>query len=126
VLAMRELRERAWQRQDGICAVTGLPLDWERDDLHHRLAGQMGGTSQDRDRLSNVVAVLAVAHNLGSPGLPVDGVPGRSVHGDPGWSRPLGLLLSAGRGDDPAVVPVRMARTGWVFLDDAGGWMRVR
>jgi hypothetical protein len=126
VLAMRELRERAWQRQDGICAVTGLPLDWERDDLHHRLAGQMGGTSQDRDRLSNVVAVLAAAHNLGSPRLAVDGVPGRSVHGDPGWSRPLGLLLSAGRGDDPAAVPVRMARTGWVFLDDAGGWMRVR
>lgn len=126
---MRELREAAWRRQGGFCAVTGAALGGPEDDrwdLHHRLAGQMGGTTRlDRDVLSNLVAVLAEAHNMGSPRLLVDGVPGRSIHTDPGWSRPLGLLLSANRGDVPAAVPVRIAGAGWVFLRDDGGWTRL-
>jgi hypothetical protein len=126
---MRELRHAAWERQGGVCAVVGAPLgdpDDDRWDLHHRLAGQMGGTTRlDRDVLSNVVAVLAEAHNMGSPRLVVDGRAGRSIHTDPAWSRPLGLLLSANRGDDPARVPVRLAGRGWVFLTDEGGCLPV-
>jgi len=124
-MEMRALRRAAYDREGGRCAVTGLPLgepEGDRWNLHHRLAGQMGGTTRlDRDTLSNVVAVLAEAHNMGSPRLVVDGVAGRSIHTDPAWSRPLGLLLSATRGDDPARMPVRLAGRGWVFLSDDGG-----
>lgn len=120
-----ELRRVAWERQRGRCAATGRPLGdldggWH---LHHRLAGGMGGTSRDRDVPSNVVALLGEAHNMGSPGLVVDGVAGRSVHTDPAWSRPLGLLLSQSRGEDPATVPVRVVGLGWVFLLDDGGYV---
>lgn len=123
---MRDLRRAAYERQRGVCAVTGIGLgdpEADRWDLHHRLAGQMGGTSRlDRDVLSNVIAVLAEAHNMGSPRLLVDGKAGRSIHTDPAWSRPLGLLLSAGRADVPAEVPVRLSGLGWGFLRDDGGW----
>jgi hypothetical protein len=126
VLTMRELRRGAWERQRDTCAATGLPLggpDSPGWHLHHRLAGQMGGTARDRDVLSNVVAVLAGAHNMGDPRLAVDGVPGRSIHTDPHWSRGRGLLLSANRRDDPAEVPVWLAGRGWGFLTDDGGWL---
>lgn len=126
---MRELRRAAWEREGGRCAVTGLPLgdpESDRWDLHHRLAGGMGGTSRDRDRLCNVIAVLAEAHNMGSPRLVVDGVAGRSIHTDPGWSRPLGLLLSQSEPREPWSVPVRLAGRDWVFLDDDGGWLPLR
>lgn len=122
-----DLRRIAYERQRGRCAATGVELGdldggWH---MHHRLAGGMGGTSRvDREVPSNVVALLGPAHNLGSPQLVVDGVPGRSVHGDPGWSRPLGLLLSQHE-PDPQAVPVRIAGVGWVFLLDDGGWLRV-
>lgn len=127
---MRELRGAAWDRQQGRCAATGLYLG-DREEgpwsLHHRLAGEMGGTSRlDRDVLSNLVAVLPRAHNMGSPHLEVGGRAGRSIHGDPRWARGLGLLLSAGRGDTPAAVPVLLAGLGWVFLGDDGGWLPVR
>jgi len=121
----RELRQAAWERQRGLCAATGLPLgdvDGGPWDLHHRLAGGMGGSSTDRDRLCNLVAVLSAAHNMGSPRLAVDGVPGRSIHTDPGWSRPRGLLLSQ-HGGDPAAEPVLMYGLGWVFLTDDGRWI---
>jgi hypothetical protein len=122
---MGELRRAAYERQRGVCAVTGIDLgdpESGRWHMHHRLAGEMGGTSRDRDVLSNVIAVLAEAHNMGSPGLLVDGVAGRSIHTDPMWSRGRGLLLSATRADDPAEVPLWMAGVGWGFLDDGGGW----
>lgn len=121
---MRELRRAAWERQGGLCAATGLPLgdvDGGPWDLHHRLAGGMGGTARDRDRLSNLIAVLSVAHNMGSPHLMVDGVRGRSVHTDPAWARRRGLLLSQ-HGGDPAAEPVRFFAHGWRFLHDDGTW----
>lgn len=121
---MGELRRRAWERQEGLCAATGLPLgepEASRWDMHHRAPGGMGGSSRDRDVLSNVVGLLAEAHNMGSPRLLVDGRAGRSVHTDPLWSRPLGLLLRPDA--DWRAVPVRIAGRGWVFLDDEGGWL---
>jgi len=118
---MRELRELAWERQRGLCAVTGLPLDWDRDALHHRRPGGRGGTSRANQQApSNVVALLARVHNFGAPGLLLDGVAGRSVHGSPEWSRPLGLLVSSNV-DEPASIPVRIAGLGFVFLLDDGG-----
>jgi hypothetical protein len=93
---MRELRHAAWERQGGVCAVVGAPL---------------GDPDDDRWDL----------HHR----LVVDGRAGRSIHTDPAWSRPLGLLLSANRGDDPARVPVRLAGRGWVFLTDDGGCLPV-
>jgi hypothetical protein len=117
----RELRRIAWERQDGRCAVTGRVLDWDRDDLHHRRPGGRGGTSRANQQLpANVIAVLAEAHNMGSPRLVVDGVAGRSIHTDPRWSRPLGLLVSS-HVDEPGSIPVRLHGHGWVFLDDDGG-----
>lgn len=117
-----DLRRVAWERQAGRCAVTGAPLGdldggWH---LHHRRPGGFGGTSRGNQQTpANVVALLARVHNFGAPGLLLDGAV-RSVHGDPGWSMPLGLLLSTSE-PDPAAVPVRVAGVGWVFLDEAGG-----
>lgn len=117
-----ELRQIAYERQRGRCAATGLELggldgSWH---LHHRRPGGRGGTRRaNQQQPGNVVALLAEAHNMGSPGLVVDGRAGRSVHTDPGWSRPLGLLLSS-HVDDPSSVPVRIAGLGWVFLLDDG------
>jgi hypothetical protein len=121
---MRELRELAWERQHGLCAVTGLPLDWDRDALHHRRPGSMGGTERaNQQEPANVLALLARVHNFGAPGLLLDGRV-RSVHGDPAWSKPLGLLLSASV-DEPGSVPVRVAGLGFVFLLDDGGVLPV-
>lgn len=116
-----ELRRIAYERQQGRCAVTGTPLGdldagWH---LHHRRPGGRGGTSRANQQTpSNVLALLARVHNFGAPGLLLDGRV-RSVHGDPAWSRPLGLLVSTNV-DEPGSIPVRLW-SGWVFLDDAGG-----
>jgi hypothetical protein len=114
-----ELRRIAYDRQRGLCAVTGAPLDWERDHLHHRRPGGRGGTSRaNQQRPGNVVGLLARVHQFGAPGLLLDGRV-RSVHGDPAWSKPLGLLVSTNV-DDPGSVPVRLWN-GWCFLLDDGG-----
>lgn len=122
-----ELRRIAYDRQQGRCAVTGAPLGdldggW---DLHHRRPGSMGGTERrNQQEPVNVLALLARVHNFGAPGLLLDGVPGRSVHGSPAWSKPLGLLLSASV-DDPGSVPVRLHGAGWCFLLPDGRLLRV-
>jgi hypothetical protein len=71
-----------------------------------------------------VVGLLARVHNFGASGLILDGVPGRSVHGNPEWSGPLGLLLSPSV-DNPGDIPVRVAGRGFVFLLDDGTIMPV-
>lgn len=107
--------------------MTGAPLGdldggWH---LHHRRPGGMGGTVRTNQQTpANVVALLARVHNFGAPGLVLDGVAGRSVHGDPLWSEPLGLLLSPSV-EDPSSRPVRIGGVGWVFLTEDGGWVPV-
>jgi hypothetical protein len=105
--------------------VTGAPLgdhDGDGFQLHHRRPSGRGGTSRtNQDTLPNVICLLPRVHLFGSPRIVLDGVAGRSVHGSPAWSRPLGLLLSS-HVEEPGSVPVRV-RGMWVFLDDAGGWM---
>jgi hypothetical protein len=122
-----ELRRIAWERQQGRCAVTGAPLGdldgpWH---LHHRRPGGRGGTRRANQQTpSNVLALLPRVHNFGAPGLLLDGVAGRSVHGSPAWSKPLGLLVSSNV-DDPGSIPVRVAGLGFVFLLDDGGVLPV-
>jgi hypothetical protein len=117
-----ELRRIAYDRQQGRCAVTGAPLGdldggWH---LHHRRPGGRGGTSRpNQQEPANVVALLARVHLFGAAGLLLDGIPGRSVHGSPEWSRPLGLLVSSSV-DEPGSIPVRIAGLGFVFLLDDG------
>jgi hypothetical protein len=118
-----ELRRVAWDRQGGLCAVTGVPLDWDRDHLHHRRPGGRGGTSRaNQQSPGNVIGLLARVHLFGAAGLLLDGAV-RSVHGDPAWSKPLGLLLSSNV-DEPSSVPVRLW-DGWAFLLDDGGVLRL-
>jgi hypothetical protein len=83
----------------------------------------MGGTGRDRDVLSNLVGVLAGRTTWAVPGWPVDGVPGRSIHTDPHWSRGRGLLLSANRGTTVRRSRCGSRAVGWVFLTDDGGWL---
>lgn len=120
--SVRGLRRAVFTRQGGRCAVTGALLgdpDGDTWHMHHRRPGGRGGTSRtNQHRLGNVVGLLARVHNFGAPGLLLDGVDGRSVHGDPAWSKPLGLLLSSHEAE-PSAVPVRTV-WGWVFLGDDG------
>ncbi len=82
----------------------------------------MGGTRRpDQDSLPNVIALLARVHNFGAPGLILDGVDGRSVHGDPAWAGPRGYLLSPSE-RDLAGVPLLLRGTTWVFLTTQGGY----
>lgn len=122
-----ELRRAVYERQRGLCAVTGALLgevDGGTWHMHHRRPGGKGGTRRaNQQELSNVVGLLAAVHNFGAPGLLLDGVDGRSVHGDPAWSKPLGLLLSSHEAE-PSRVPVRTV-WGWVFLTDDGGMLRL-
>lgn len=115
---MRDLRRAAYEREGGRCFVTGVPLgdvDGGTWEMHHRLAGQMGGTTLDRDTLPNVIALHRHVHNLGGSGR-------LSVHGSPAWSRPRGWLLSAARRQVPARVPALHHELGWVFLLEQGGY----
>lgn len=109
---MGDLRAAAYEREGGRCFVTGLTLDPERFELHHRQPGGMGGR-RGRDVLSNLIALRPEVHNLG-------GGAGPSVHGDPAWSKPRGWLLSSSDEVPPASRPLLHWRAGWVFLTDAG------
>lgn len=114
-MTMRQLRRAAYDREQGRCLITGLPLgdpDGDSWNLHHRVPGGMGGSRWNRDRLDNVIAILARVHNPG-PG---------TVHGSPSWSMPRGYLLPA-RERDPGSFPLLHFRLGWTFLDDAGGYV---
>lgn len=122
----RAIRTAVWERERGRCMVTGLPLPGPDDDgwdCHHRRPKGMGGTDRaDTDTVVNLIAVLPEVHNLGYRRRRVDGVLGRTIHGDPLWSRPLGLLVS--KEHPPMSIPVRTWH-GWVFLTPDGGYERL-
>lgn len=105
-----QIREQLWDRCGGVCEVSGLTLDPDTFDAHHRRPKGMGGTSRpDRDWLTNLLALDPLVHN-GGP---------QSVHGNPDWSRPLGYLVYK---DEPWAgnVPVRIKDGPWVLLGRDG------
>lgn len=110
----KALRAALWQRAQGRCEVTGLPLDPETFDAHHRRNKGIGGTSRpDRDALSNLLALDPLVHNGHT-------LTRRTVHGDPEWSRLGGYLLSNHGALPPAAQPVWLHGVRWVWLTDDG------
>lgn len=78
------LRDLLWQRCGGRCEVSGLPLDPDTFDAHHRRNKGMGGTSRpDTDTLPNLLALDPDVHNGGPD----------SVHGRRVWSHDRGYLI---------------------------------
>lgn len=113
-MSLVELRTAAYERSRGYCEHCGQRLDlgWQ---LHHRLAGGMGGSSADRDRLSNVLAVRALHHNLAPD----------SIHMMGEASRANGWLISQHDRRDPSQVPVRYMGGREMLLDDTGAVLPV-
>lgn len=110
---MKALREAAYQRAGGRCEVSGIPLDIDTFDLHHRRPKGMGGTLRpDTDTLGNVLALHPDVHN-GGPS---------SVHGRRGWSEERGYLLPQ-REALAARWPVWLHGQRWVILGAAGGYI---
>lgn len=105
------LRAALWTRCGGRCEVSGIPLDRDTFDAHHRQNKGMGGTRRaHRDALSNLLALDPIVHN-GGP---------LSVHGRRGWSQPRGYLLSKLDPLPPAARPVLLHGARWVWLTDDG------
>jgi 5-methylcytosine-specific restriction endonuclease McrA len=106
-------RDQLWQRSHGLCEVSGLPLDLETFHAHHRRNKGMGGTDrEDKDWLSNMLALDPDVHN-GGP---------RSVHGRRAWSEPRGYLVPKNV-EWASMVPVLYRGRFWLMLGDtlAGG-----
>lgn len=110
----KALRDLLYRRACGRCEVSGVRLDFDTFDLHHRRNKGMGGTSRpDTDLPGNLLALDPIVHN-GGPG---------SVHAHRiisegyGWLVPKLCSRAAG-------VPVLVALSPhdflWVLLDDAG------
>lgn len=103
------LREELWTRSGGFCEVTGVVLDFETFDAHHRRNKQMGGTYRpDTDTLPNLIAVDPLVHN-GTP---------NSIHQNPAWSRPRGYLLHAVA--VPIHAPILYRGHTWSLLPEDG------
>jgi hypothetical protein len=110
----KQLREQLWIRCNGYCEVSGIPLDFETFDAHHRRPKQMGGTYRlDTDTLVNLIALDPIVHN-GSR---------NSVHQAPGWSRPRGYLLHGN--SQPVNQPLLLSGARWVRLRDDAAYERV-
>ncbi len=108
--AISEARPLLWERCKGRCEITGVPLQYDTFDAHHRRPKGMGGTTRgNRDNIECLLALDPIIHN-GAP---------HSVHQDPQWSRPLGYLVST-YVDDPGQVPVALLERYWVLLGTDG------
>ncbi len=103
-------RQQLWRRCGGRCEVSGVPLDFETFDAHHRRPKGMGGTDRpDRDDIENLLALDPAVHN-GGP---------NSVHQNPRWSRPRGYLVSK-HVEHPGMVPVLIGGRNWMLLGHDG------
>lgn len=79
-----KIRDTLWTRCGGRCEVSGIALDFDTFDSHHRRNRGMGGTVRpDKDWLSNLLAVEPNVHNSGP----------QSVHGRRRWSEERGYLI---------------------------------
>lgn len=109
------LRAVLLERCEGHCEVSGLPLDPDTFDAHHRRPKGMGGTARvDRDALSNLIALDPEVHNCGPD----------SVHARRGWSEERGYLLPQ---STPLAIswPVLVRGVRWVFLLNDGTYREV-
>lgn len=107
-----DLREKLWERSRGRCEVSGIPLDRDTFDAHHRRNKGMGGTTRpDRDAIWNLLALDPTVHN-GGP---------RSVHGRRAWSESRGFLVPKGVGN-VQVWPIFWHLKLWVYLTPEGGY----
>lgn len=107
---MTRQRPILWERCEGRCEITGVTLDYETFDMHHRRPKGSGGTSREnRDAIENLLALDPIIHN-GAP---------HSVHQDPLWSRPRGYLVRK-HIEDPGQLPVRLLDRYWVLLGADG------
>lgn len=108
------LREQLWERAQGRCEASGLPL-YRDFDAHHRRPKGMGGTTrEDRDAIWNLLALHPAVHN-GGP---------RSVHGRRRWSEERGLLVPKHE-DSPGRWPVFLPDGRIVLLNRSGGYTPV-
>lgn len=106
------MRTLLLQRSGGRCEVTGLPLDPDTFDAHHRRPKGMGGTYRlDTDTLPNLLALRPDVHN-GPPD---------AVHMRRGWSEEHGYLLPLSV-PLAAAWPVLLFGTRWVYLLRAAPW----
>jgi hypothetical protein len=107
---MSKARAVIWERCGGLCEITGVALDYETFDAHHRRNKGMGGTSRlDRDSVENLLALDPIIHNGAA----------HSVHQDSPWSRPRGYLLSTSV-THPGMHPVFLRERYWVLLGADG------
>jgi len=110
-------RQRAalWERCDGLCEVSGRPLDYETFDMHHRRNKGMGGTSRpNTDALYNLLALDPEIHNGGPT----------SVHGRRDWSEANGFLIPK-NADYPQQWPVKLRARWWVLLPATPGYVPI-
>lgn len=99
-------------RSGGYCEVSGLPLDPDTFDAHHRRSKGMGGDGRlNTDTLSNLLALDPQVHN-GGPA---------SVHGRGAWSQVRGYLVPKHH-DYPGMVPVLLHTGRRVLLLDDGSY----
>lgn len=110
-----KLREALWTRCEGLCEVSGIALDPDTFDAHHRRPKGIGGTSRpDTDMLSNLIALDPLVHN-GDP---------QSVHSRRPWSEDRGYLLPQ---STPLAIefPVLLRGARWVYLLNSGEYRDV-
>jgi hypothetical protein len=68
---LSEKRPQLWQRCQGLCEVSGQPIQYDEFDMHHRRRKGMGGTSRpDRDSIENLLAVHSDVHHIAVHGQP--------------------------------------------------------
>lgn len=112
----KTIRAQLLERSNGFCEVSGIPLDPDSFDAHHRRNKGMGGTGRlDTDTLPNLLALDPVVHNLGP----------NSVHGRRTWSDAKGYLVPK-HVNDAGLVAVWLRQSRWVWLlpekDKDGEW----
>lgn len=109
------LREQLWERSEGRCEVSGLPLDPDTFDAHHRRPKGHGGTSRlDTDTLCNLLALDPQVHNGGKA----------SVHGNRPRSEEHGWLLPQST-PIAGEWPVQLSDGRWVYLLADGRYIEV-
>ncbi len=106
----REQRALVIARDRGRCVCCGHPVEGRRFSVHHRKLRSQGGL----DDPTNLILLLG------------DGAQGHHHQAHTQremWGIPNGYIVESWR--DPATVPVRYYRRGWVLLTSTGSLVEV-